>query len=307
MIPTESTNNEVSHIPVLLNEVCQNIDPQKGDVILDGTIGDGGHSKELCELGGGKISIIAFDADKNAIETAKKNLSRSKCKMLFVNRNFRELKEVLKELKIDKVNAVLLDLGWSSRQLSSSGRGFSFQKDEPLLMTLSSKLDENTLTAKDIVNEWDEKNIETIIRNYGEERFSGRIAKAIVKHREEKEIKTTFELKSIIESAVPAFYRRGKINPSTKTFQALRITVNDEIESLKATLLAGISILAPGGKMAIISFHSIEDRVVKREMQGWVKAGLGSLASKKPIVPSEVEIKNNPRSRSAKLRVFIKN
>jgi 16S rRNA (cytosine1402-N4)-methyltransferase len=202
---------------------------------------------------------------------------------------------------------ILLDIGLSSNQFEQSARGFSFQKDEPLIMSFKKDLKETDLTAREIVNTWDEVNIQTILEGYGEEQFAWKIAKAIVARRQENPIETTFDLVEIIKLATPKFYHHKKIHPATKTFQALRITVNDEIESLKEGVSKGFNILNRGGRMAIISFHSLEDRIVKQFFKDKQTKDEGMLITKRPIVPTEEEIKENPRSRSAKLRVIQKN
>jgi len=230
-------------------------------------------------------------------------------KLFLIKENFRHLDHVLDSIGIAQVNRILLDLGLSSDQFETSGRGFSFKKDEPLLMTFGKNAE---LTARHIVNTWDEANIADIIYGYGEEKYSRKIAAGIIAARAEKLIETTSDLVAIIERSTPARYHHGKIHPATRTFQALRITVNDEINVLREGLVKGWERLAPGGRMAIISFHSIEDRIVKhfyKAKAAEVKEGGESSAkilTKKPITPSEQEIAENPRSRSAKLRILEK-
>jgi 16S rRNA (cytosine1402-N4)-methyltransferase len=204
------------------------------------------------------------------------------------------------------VDRILLDIGLSSNQFEDSGRGFSFQKDEPLIMSFKKDLKETDLTAKEILNTWDRENIEAILKGYGEEQFAWKISKAIVERREQKPIETTFELVDIVKSATPKFYHHRKIHPATKTFQALRITVNDEIESLKDGINKGFNILNKDGRIAVISFHSLEDRIVKQFFREMEDSGVGKRITKKPILPSEEEIRENPRSRSAKLRILEK-
>jgi len=287
------------HIPVLLNEILEYLEIQDDDVVVDGTLGAGGHSTAICTLLGEKGMLIGIDQDSGAIDRA----DLGKCNAILKNGNFRNLDKILNEIGVKKVNKILLDLGFSSDQLENSGRGFSFQKEESLLMTLSDEILEDTLTAEEIVNTWDEENIADIIFGYGEEKFSRRIAKGIV---EARPISNTLELADIVKNSVPFWYRRRKIHPATKTFQALRIAVNDEIESLRDGLEIGMKVLAPNGRMAVISFHSIEDRIVKNFFKQMSKDGLGEILSKKPIVPSDEELKNNARARSAKLRIFKK-
>lgn len=294
------------HHSVLLQEVINTLDIKDNDVVFDATFGGGGHSRAIAEILGPEGVLIGIDTDSSALESQKKLLDIYACTVYLKQSNFRNLDTVLEELNIKEVNKFVFDLGFSSTQLEDSGRGLSFQKDEPLLMTLSDSMTEETLTAKRIVNEWEEDQIETIIRGYGEESFSKRIAKAIVEARKEKEIETTMQLKDIITNATPSWYQKRRINPATKTFQALRIAVNDEIEAVKEGLLKAFSFLNPGGRIAVITFHSIEDRAVKRTFQVWKKDGLGRQEPKKPIVPDKEEVKKNPRARSAKLRTFIK-
>ena len=231
----------------------------------------------------------------------------SKCKVVLKKDNFRNLDKTLESIGIEKVNAILLDLGFSSNQMDDSKRGFSFQKNEPLLMTLKDNLNEDDLTAKEIVNEWDEENIADIIYGYGEETFSRVIAKKIIELRKEEPIETTYDLVAVIEKAVPNWYKHKKIHFATKTFQALRIAVNDEIGALKEVLPKTIDALGDTGRVAVISFHSIEDRAVKQFFKSQKDADVGTIITKKPITPKRAEVIKNPRARSAKLRIFEKN
>lgn len=292
------------HIPVLLKETIDSLNLQNGDVVIDCTINRGGHSKEICEKIGESGTLIGIDVDKNALNEVGKKLKSAKCKVILEQENFRNLDKVLEKNRIQKANAILLDLGFSSNQMDDSGRGFSFQRNEPLLMTFKEILKEEDLTAKEIVNTWDEKNIADIIYGYGEEKFSRQIAKKIVEFRYEKPIETTQDLVSAIEKAVPNWYKHKKIHFATKTFQALRITANDEIRALKEVLPKAIGVLEENGRLAVISFHSIEDRIVKQFFKEQDNAGKGQVITKKPIVSNIDEVKSNPRSRSAKLRVF---
>jgi 16S rRNA (cytosine1402-N4)-methyltransferase len=266
-----------------------------------------GHSKALAEILKGDCTIIGIDQDNEALKRAEVNLLGKVKKLILKQGNFRKAKDIVCELGFSKkVNSALLDLGISSDQLEISGRGFSFQRDEPLLMTLSEKSAENKFTAENIVNAWDEENLIAIIKGYGEEKYAKRIAQRIVEERKVKPIKTTKDLSEIIVSAYPAKDRYRKTHPATKTFQALRITVNDELEALKEGLTGIWQTLSPKGKLAVISFHSLEDRIVKRFFKELVRDKKGILMNKKPIIPDEREIKENPRSRSAKLRVIKK-
>lgn len=298
------------HVSVLLQEVVDGLDIRKGDIVLDATLGGGGHSEALCSRES-KSTFIGLDADIEAIERSKKRLASCTCTFHFYQTNFRNLDQALKSLNIDHIDRVVFDLGLSSYQVDSSisesggapGRGFSFRGSEPLKMTFASSITPESLTAEQIVNEWDEENIATIILNYGEERQAKRIAQAIVSARDVKPIKTTSELRDIIEGVIR---RRGKIHPATKTFQALRMTVNDELRALEEGLQKAWKLLTPGGRIAVISFHRLEDRFVKNFFRDEAKSGTGKLITKKPIVPKRDEVVENPRSRSAKLRIIEK-
>ncbi len=284
---------ESVHQTVLLNETIEGLNLESDSVVLDCTFGGGGHSMEVLRRFP-KAKIIALDQDKGAWRKNDERIS-------FHNENFSDLDNVLKDKKVD---GIIFDLGLSSDQLENSGRGFSFMKDEPLLMTMKENPRAEDLTAREIVNTWEEKNLADIIYGYGEERFSRRIAKGIMEARRNGEIKTTFELVNIIKEAVPEVYRRGRIHPATRTFQALRIAVNDELGALKDGLEKGFNRLKVGGRMAVISFHSLEDRITKKFYKMLEKEGKAKLINKKPITANPEELKNNPRARSAKLRIL---
>ncbi len=290
------------HKTVLLNESIENLNLKPGSIYFDGTLGGAGHASKVCSDFFGKVRVISTDRDRDAIERAEEKLSKLNCKYDLVLSDYRNIKKVLSDLNVSGVDGILLDLGLSSDQLDASGRGFTFKNNEPLLMTFSKEKD--VITAQNILNTWNEETLADVIYAYSDERFSRRIAKAIVANRENKPIETTDELVQIIRNAVPASYRNGKINCATKTFQALRIVVNDEIGALKQGLFDGWESLNVGGRMAIISFHSIEDREVKNFFRDKVKSSEGRLINKKPIIPTDEEIKENSRSRSAKLRVI---
>ncbi len=289
------------HQTVLLNETIEGLNLSKGKValVIDGTFGGGGHSLEILKRYS-KVEIIALDQDKSVFTKAEDKFKNFKDRIIFLNKNFRELGNE------EKVDGIILDLGLSSDQLESSGRGFSFMKDEELLMTMKENPTEEDLTAKDIVNGWSEKNLADIIYGYGEERYSRGIAKAIVEKRKKQEIKTTLDLVKVIEEAVPSKYKNGKIHPATKTFQALRIAVNDELNALKEGLENGFKILKSGGRMSVISFHSLEDRIVKNFYKEKERNKEAILINKKVIKASSEELKINNRSRSAKLRIIEK-
>ena len=296
----------MKHISVLLNESIDGLAIKKGDIVVDGTLGGGGHTLEILHRFNNQIKMICFDLDEDAIERVKKILPPNTSNVIFQNTGFQELKKVTKELKIEKVNRILLDLGISSFQLEEAGRGFSFLREEPLLMTMKKNPKEEDITAYEIVNSWEEQTLADIIFGFGEERFARKIAKAIVGAREKAEIKTTFDLVKIIEDAVGRSYRGKKIHPATRTFQALRIATNSELPNLEKIIKDGFECLEKGGRMAIITFHSLEDRIVKKAFVDLKNNGLAKMINKKPILPSLEEIKENPRSRSAKLRLLEK-
>lgn len=296
----------MTHIPVLKDELIQSLNIKEGDVIVDGTLGGGGHTSEIIKIFKDKVKIIGFDLDSDAKERALKSIGKMKNNFIFMNRGFQEISQVLKEVNIKEVDGIMLDLGISSFQLEVSERGFSFKRNEPLLMTMKKNPNKNDITAYDIVNTWEEKTLADIIYGFGEEKFSRRIAKAIVQKRKEKEIKTTLDLVEIIENAVPLFYKKGKIHPATKTFQALRIAVNSELTNLEQVIEKGFESLKSRGRMSIITFHSLEDRIVKRAFINLKDKGIANIINKKPILPSDTEVKENARSRSAKLRIIEK-
>jgi 16S rRNA (cytosine1402-N4)-methyltransferase len=298
------------HTTVLLHESIDFLNILPGKTYLDGTLGSGGHALLALQKAGGDLMVIGLDRDEDALRRSKKRLDEvatDKTHLHLVLSSYGDLDLALKKLNIETIDAMMLDLGLSSDQFETSGRGFSFKKDEPLLMTFAEKPDEHDLTASYILNTWEEKSIADVIYGYGEERYALRIAKKIVQYRERKKIETTHELVEIIQSAVPSSYRHGRIHPATRTFQALRITVNDELNTLKDGLRKGFEKLSKGGRMAVISFHSLEDRIVKHFNKEKADAGLATLITKKPVTPSDEELETNPRSRSAKLRIIEKN
>jgi 16S rRNA (cytosine1402-N4)-methyltransferase len=296
----------MTHIPVLKDESIDGLNIQKGDVIVDGTLGGGGHTFEIIKRYGKSVKVIGLDFDADAITRAKKLIGDTPCDVKFFTIGFQAMDEVLDELGIKSVNRIFLDLGISSFQLEVAGRGFSFLKDEPLLMTMKKDPSDDDLTAKDIVNTWEEETLADIIYGFGEEKYSRKIAKAIVEARKEKEIETTFDLVKIIDDACGKYYRRMKIHPSTRTFQALRIATNSELTNLQEVIEKGFERLSQNGRIAIITFHSLEDRIVKRAFIELKEKGIGKIITKKPIIPTDEELKLNPRSRSAKLRLIEK-
>jgi len=294
------------HISVLKDESIDGLNIQEGDVIVDGTLGGGGHTFEIIKRFGSKVKIIGLDFDADAITRAKERIGDTPCDVVFKTVGFQDMDIVLDEIGIKNVDRILLDLGLSSFQLEVAGRGFSFMKDEPLLMTMKKNPTEEDLTAKEIVNTWDEENIADIIYGFGEEKYSRKIAHAIVLARKEKEIETTFDLVKIIDDACGKYYRRMKIHPATRTFQALRIATNSELTNLQEVIKKGFSRLSKNGRIAIITFHSLEDRIVKRAFVSLKEEGVANIITKKPIVPKDEESKSNPRARSAKLRLIEK-
>ncbi|HUY05416.1 MAG TPA: 16S rRNA (cytosine(1402)-N(4))-methyltransferase RsmH [Candidatus Paceibacterota bacterium] len=296
---------EARHDSVLMSEVLEALDIQPSDTVVDATLGGAGHFAAMLAALGEDGVIIGIDADPAAVERARAAyaLDRRPHRPIahLVNDNFRNLAHILERLGIGRADKMLYDLGWSGYQIASP-RGFSFQADEPLLMTYG----ESGETAADIVNSATESELADIIFTYGEERFARGIARAIVDARGKERILTTDALVAAIKAGTPQWYHERRIHPATKTFQALRIATNDEIGSLREGLAAALAALAPSGRLAVISFHSIEDRIVKHILRDAAESGLGMLTPKKPIAPSRAEILANRRARSAKLRVFEK-
>lgn len=294
-------HTKTTHTSVMTHEVVALLDVHKGEVVVDATAGLGGHSEAL--LKSAPVTLLALDADKNACEATTLRLKHFGTRASVVQANFRDLSIVLKREKIETVNKVLFDLGWNMTQLSS-GRGFSFLSDEPLNMSYG-EIPASGFSARDILNTWDEKVIADVLFGYGEERYARPIARAIVARRDMQPIETTHELVEIIRDAVPVRYRHGRIHPATKTFQALRIAVNDELGSIKMGLEGAWKHLEKGGRIVVITFHSIEDRAVKRLFVKLAKEG-GHLLVKKPVVAKREEVVHNPSARSAKVRVIEK-
>jgi 16S rRNA (cytosine1402-N4)-methyltransferase len=297
------------HRTVLLNEAIEGLDlgSKKAPIVVDATVGGGGHLVEICKRYKG-VKILGLDEDATAIKRAETKVKNFDCEINFIKSNFRELDAVLKKEKISCIDGIIFDLGLSSDQLEISGRGFSFKRDEPLLMTFKNEKDvkPEDLTAFDIVNTWSEENLADIIYGFGEEKFARKIAAKIVERREKKKIKTTFELVDVINESVSASYRRGKIHPATKTFQAIRIAVNNELETLQIGLNHAFDALRASGRMSVITFHSLEDRIVKKFYKMKVENKEAKMVNKKVILASEKEIIENPRARSAKLRILEK-
>jgi len=292
------------HTTVLLQEIVDLLNLQKGDIVVDGTLGAGGHTLKMLEESNGNIHVLGIDLDQKALDRSLERITKAQYqdKVVLVKGNFGEIEKSIGETNWKSINKVVLDLGFSSNQLELEERGFSFMRDEPLLMTLSDNPEDTT--AYDVVNHWSEEILGDILLGFGEEKFSKRIARNIVEARKIETIQTTFQLAAIVKRSVPLFYQRSKIHPATKTFQAIRIAVNRELENLKQFLESVPRIIAPKGRVAIISFHSLEDRIVKRAFLKLEEEGIGIRITKKPLVPTDDEIRANPRSRSAKLRVF---
>lgn len=301
-----------THITVLLSEAVDILALKKDSIVVDATLGSAGHSMRIATQLGAKGILISLDADSVAVEQARAAFAAGSYapKVNLVISNFRDIATVLDTLGIEKVDAILADLGWRQEQFGGTvekggSKGFSFRTDEPLLMTFGDPAT-YPFTAFDIINEWAEESITDILEGYGEERYARRIAKRIVEARQGGVIATTSQLVNIIEHAVPAVYRYGKIHPATRTFQALRITVNDELGVLRSFIESAVALLKPNGRLAIITFHSLEDRIVKHRFRELAAEGVGTVVTKRPMVVSEQELVKNPRARSAKLRAFMK-
>ncbi len=286
------------HKPVLAKEVLEILNPKTGEFFIDGTLGGGGHARLILEALGNSGIFLGVDRDALAIEEFKKNTQFNKPKIILVNDNFSSLPQILATERLPRADGLILDLGISSDQLERTGRGFSFQKNEPLLMTF----DDKQKPVRDILNDVDEDELSRIIKEYSDERYSQSIAREI---KRRLPLATTFALRETILSAVPANYENGRIDPATRTFMALRIYANQEFENLKSILSRLSSIVKPGGRIAIITFHSNEDRIVKNVLRDAAKLGNLRLINKKVITAEYSEIKINPRARSAKLRAAI--
>ncbi len=308
----------LKHVSVLPEKTIEYLDPKPGDNFIDGTVGGGGHSEKILELISPDGRLLGMDLDEKALERSRRRLEKKfKGRFILVRDNFKNIKKVYKENGIGPISGIIVDLGVSSIELDDPGRGFSFRHDAPLDMRFGNE----GKTAGEVVNSYAERKLTDIFKNYGEERFARSIARNICKRRSDSPIRATGELVDIISSSVPAWYRRQKLHFATKTFQALRIETNEELDNLKKFLPDAVSILKKGGRLAVISFHSLEDRIVKQYFKEGSKDCLCPkeipvcqcshkaslrLITKKPIVPSPEEMKENPRSRSAKLRVVEK-
>ena len=310
-------NMAFEHLSVLLEETIDSLNIRPDGIYVDGTLGGGGHASEVCRRLGDKGRLIGIDQDADAIQAAGARLAPFGEKVTIVRSNHEQIETVLKGLGIDRVDGIYLDLGVSSYQLDTAERGFTYREDDaPLDMRMDQR---NTQTAADIVNTYSESDLYRIIRDYGEDRFAKNIAKHIVRRREEKPFETTGELNEVIKAAIPAKVRAVGGHPSKRTFQAIRIELNQELDVLERSIDRMIDLLNPGGRLSIITFHSLEDRMVKNSFRrsenpctcppGFPvcmcgKKSKGTVVTRKPILPSAEELEANRRSKSAKLRVF---
>lgn len=307
---------DFKHVSVLLDEVIDNLDIKPDGIYVDGTLGGAGHASEVCKRLGPDGRFIGIDQDEEAIAASTARLAEFGSKVTIVKSNYVHMKQVLSDQGIRKVDGIVLDLGVSSYQLDNAERGFSYMEDAPLDMRMDR---EQTISAKDIVNEYPESELFRVIKDYGEERFAKSIARNIVRQREKKQIETTGELVDIIRASMPAKARNGKGHPAKRTFQAIRIECNHELEVLRDALDDMVDLLNDGGRICIITFHSLEDRMVKTQFRKAENpctcppdfpvcicgnVSKGKVITRKPILPSEEELEHNSRSKSAKLRVF---
>ncbi|MBF0521656.1 MAG: 16S rRNA (cytosine(1402)-N(4))-methyltransferase RsmH [Candidatus Omnitrophica bacterium] len=292
---------ESIHIPVMSQAVLEYLNPKDRDIVVDGTLGLGGHAKEFLKRIGPAGRLIGLDRDSTSLALAKQNLDEFLHQCHFVHENFKNIDRVLKDLNIKEVDCILFDLGISSFQLDNPQRGFSLQQDGPLDMRMSQ---ENQISAFDLVNSLSEKEIDAIIHDFGEDRWHYRIAHQIVRERMAGPIQTTQDLTRIVLRAVPSYERHQRIHPATRTFQAFRIAVNRELESLQIALENCFDCLKVGGRLGVISFHSLEDRIVKQKFRSLANDKKAILLTKKPLRPTEEEAGTNPRSRSARFRAL---
>ena len=304
------------HKSVLLEETIDSLDIKQDGIYVDGTLGGGGHASQVCRRLGDGGRLIGIDQDQDAIEAASERLSEFGGKVTIVRENYQKIKQILHDLGIEKADGIYLDLGVSSYQLDTAKRGFTYREDAPLDMRMDVR---NPVTAADIVNEYEEMELNRIIRDYGEEKFAKNIAKHMVQARQEKRIETTGQLTEIIKAAIPMKMRATGGHPAKRTFQALRIELNHELDVLSDSIDTMIDLLKPGGRLSIITFHSLEDRIVKNRFRqnenpcicpaGFPvcvcgRSSKGKVITRKPIIPSQREIEENKRAKSSKLRVF---
>lgn len=294
----------MAHIPVMVKQVVDNLDLSNGDTVIDATAGLGGHAFELARIVGEKGTVLAIDRDGKEVDTlCEKVVKNDLCgNVIVINSNYAEMDVICSEEDIENVSGVLFDLGFSSWHIEESGRGFSFSKNEPLDMRYDPE-DTSVISAYDIVNSYPRHDLANILYEYGEEKGAEKIAKEITNSRKKEKIETTGDLVQIVSGVVKA---RPGMNPATKVFQALRIVANNEIDSLEKGLESALSVVKSKGRIVVISFHSLEDRVVKEKFKHWNKNSLGEILTKKVITPHYSEVKENRRARSAKMRVFCK-
>ena len=307
---------EFKHETVMLDEVIQGLNIKNDGIYVDGTLGGGGHSEEICKKLDKSGLLIGIDRDKDALVASGKRLEKYSCRKIFIQSNYSEIKNVLKDLKLSGVDGAILDLGVSSFQLDNAQRGFSYMRNAPLDMRMNK---DDYFTAYDVINGYSEKELSRVIAKYGEERWHSRIAEFIVKERKKEDIKTTEQLVDVIKAAIPAKARREGPHPAKRTFQAIRIEVNEELSRLKKAVGEFCEVLNEGGRFCVISFHSLEDRIVKetfneksnpctcpKEFPICVCGKVAEIKkiTRKPMTPSREELENNPRSRSSKLRII---
>lgn len=296
----ELGNAAMPHTPVMLKKILEYLSPPEGGCVVDCTVGLGGHSKALAERLGPRGRLIAIDRDKQSLQVAEENLKGVPVRKDFIHEDFRRIERILNDLGVEGVDIILLDLGISSYQLDDPQRGFSINAEGPLDMRMDQ---DGAFSAYDLINSLSEKEIDSILKLYGEERLHKRIAHFLVEERRRHPIESTKDLKDLVLRALPRSYQRQKIHPATRTFQAFRIAVNRELESLEVALSRCADFLKPGGRIGVIAFHSLEDRIVKQKFRSLAKAGAVQLLTKKPLRPTEEETQVNPRSRSARFRV----
>lgn len=309
---------EFKHVSVLLQETVDELQVKPKGIYVDGTLGGGGHSYEICRRLDSEGRLIGIDQDAEALNAAKKRLEEFGDRTTFVKSNYEQMSDVLCQLGIEQVDGIVLDLGVSSYQLDNAERGFSYMENAPLDMRMDR---EQSISARDIVNDYSEEELFRVIKEYGEERFARSIVRNICRQRLDKPIETTFELVDIIRRSMPAKARNAKGHPAKRTFQAIRIECNRELEVLRETLDTMVGLLRDGGRISIITFHSLEDRMVKTRFRQWEnpctcpasfpvcvcgRKPKGKVITRKPILPSKEEIEENTRAKSAKLRVFEK-
>lgn len=301
----DTMQRSMYHTPAMLNEVIEHLRLKPGQTIIDATIGTAGHSKSIAQAISPGGRLIGIDRDEDSLRIARERLEGTQAAREFVHSNFVDIDRVAGELDIKKVDGILFDLGISSYQLDDPGRGFSFQSDGPLDMRLDRT---SYVSAYDLVNNLNEEELSMLIRNFGEERWHNRIARVLVAQRQRHPIATTRELADIVSSAIPAKYRYGhhRIHPATRTFQAVRIAVNRELEIIESAIVKAVSLLKKGGRICVISFHSLEDRAVKHTFKRLANDGIITIITPKPLTPTESEVGVNPRARSSKLRVAQK-